>query len=339
MCQTHKYSNLIFPTDHADYRQQIIDLADAYCNQDTITVYTSGSTGKPKKIDIPKSHIHNSTLVTAHFFGLDFNSSMLLALSPTYIAGKMMLFRALEYNCKLTCIEAQNDPLDPLSPDEKFDFVALVPKQLEAIYERSPERLHQFKTILIGGAPINKEFERKIAALHDQVYISFGMTETVSHCAIRKLGSPYYKAVENVSFAVNDSQELIVKAPDLSGRTSLQTHDVVKLISHQEFEWLGRSDFVINSGGHKIHPEKIEAQIKHLFDGDIIAVGQPDVTLGEKLIVLSESSVNTSIRNEIKDILHPYEVPKSYIEVPKIMRNANNKIDRNANKAIYLDET
>ena len=63
------------------------------------------------------------------------------------------------------------------------------------------------------------------------------------------------------------------------------------------------------------------------------------MTLGEKLIVLSESSVNTSIRNEIKDILHPYEVPKSYIEVPKIMRNANNKIDRNANKAIYLDET
>lgn len=291
---------------------------------------TSGSTGKPKIIRLEKSKMRASAKMTGNFLHLATKKNALLCISPKYIGGKMMIVRALEYDLDLVIGPVTANPLKELT--EKIDFAAMVPLQLQTVLEESPEKLALIDTIIVGGAPVSAELKAKIPNGKTAIYSTFGMTETVSHIALCPLHekSETYSAIGDASFSLTPDDRLIIHAPELE-IDALVTNDIVHLNNNHSFQWLGRADFVINSGGVKIHPEKVEEALRPFIDTDFIVTGLPDKKLGEKLLLIAEKSIDLdALQTQVKDI-PKYHFPKEN-RVGKIHYTANNKVDRIATK-------
>jgi len=192
-------------------------------------------------------------------------------------------------------------------------------------------------TILLGGSPIDQDTESFIQGLDNTVYQSFGMTETVSHIALRKVGyESAYTCLPDVSVAKGDQDELLIHAPSITGQEVLKTQDVVSLINDRQFIWKGRLDFIINSGGVKICPEEVEARCaQHIAEPHIVS-SLPDKALGQVVVLYGEFSDSTSL-DRIERVLDAidfpkYHRPKKVLRIPKIPRLDNGKINRLAVK-------
>lgn len=302
--------------------------------QQTFTVQTSGSTGKPKSIVLRREQLEASAKRTLRYFDLQPGDKALLAISPSTIGGKMMLVRALLGDLELIVTEPSSNPLANLEPDESIAFAPLVPLQLKTLVEQFPERLQQLKTILLGGAPLSSALEEKVSTLHSHVFMGFGMTETVSHIALRRLGSSIYTAMEGVTLEVDN--DALVISDHLLKIDRLQTNDSVRLLNDHQFEWLGRTDFAINSGGIKIHPEQVEQVLSTVLQVPFFIFGVPDATFGEQCIIVVDATVKPIDLKQLQTLcaekLGKYAVPKQLITLPMIYA-AGGKINRKATLA------
>lgn len=250
-------------------------------------VVSSGSTGPPKSIKLSKTHMKASARATCQYLGLKKGDRALLCLSVEYIAGMMMLVRALEFDLDLIIIDPSTTPLSDLAGE--FDFCAMVPMQVKGTLNHHPTDIKRVKTLLIGGAPLSPALEKKIVSHANKVYHSFGMTETISHVALRALHNlqTKFEALPGITFSATN-QRLCIHAPEL-GIESLITNDLVDLVDQTHFTWLGRSDYVINSGGIKIHPEQIEATLSQFIKHPFFSAGIPHDVFGEEHIICVES--------------------------------------------------
>ena len=290
-----------------------------------LDVRTSGSTGSPKTIAISKEHMEASARMTGAFLQLKKDDTALLCLSPQTIAGKMMLVRSIVLELELIVSNVSSSPV-PESEGE-FDFAAMVPMQVKNTIEKG--NLNRIKKVIVGGGTIAPGLWQDIAQIDIDAYQTFGMTETISHVAMRKISKEVqpYSAMPNVLFGIRDSC-LIINAPDL-GVNDLETNDVVRLINDKQFEWLGRKDLVINSGGIKIHPEQIEEAINELFHTPFFAAGLPDEDLGERHVLCVEGlESNPIIRAEMERFLSKYSVPKDIYYFDSFVYTESGKIDR-----------
>lgn len=290
---------------------------------------TSGSTGTPKDIELKKDIMRASAQMTNAFFHLQKESSALLCISPKFIGGKMMLVRSILGAFNLTVAPISANPLKNLN--HPIDFAAFVPYQIEKIIQETPEKLNLISSIIIGGAPISVQLEEKLLNFNSNAYATFGMTETVSHIALRKIDSTQepYKRIGDTQFSTDENGNLIIHAPTLSIE-ALKTNDRVELIGNHSFHWLGRNDFVINSGGIKLHPETIERKIaKILGDDQFIIAGIPHESFGEEVVAITLSN---TLKNKAKQTdftkLNPYEVPKRWMVIPTFEMTKSGKIDR-----------
>ena len=234
----------------------LIDWVD---DSEFIEVSTSGSTGVPKKIKLKKQHMVNSALATGKYFDLKPTHRALLCLPATYIAGKMMLVRAMVLGLHLEYVHPDSNPVQAIKGD--YDFAAMIPLQLE----NSLLQMKHFKTLIIGGSPLSNRLISKIQTKKTRVYETYGMTETISHIAVKKVNhapkkASYFEALPNIELKIDDRNCLVIYAPEISEKEVI-TNDVVNLISASQFEWLGRFDTLINSGGVKLNPETIEAKL------------------------------------------------------------------------------
>lgn len=300
---------------------------------------TSGSTGEPKPIALAKAHMKASAKLTGDFFELNKCSSSLLCISPQYIGGKMLIVRSLTYDLTLTIAPTSSNPVKDLN--QPIDFAAMVPLQVATILAENPEKLNLIKYLIIGGAPVSPELEQKLQSVSCQAYATFGMTETVSHIALKRLDhkNSSYLALGNTWFETDDDL-LIIHAPDLE-IAALATNDCVELLSNKAFNWLGRADFVVNSGGVKLHPETIEKKISpYLPSHTFITVGIPDEKLGKKLVLITTNQdLNyTPLKNKLSTVLSPYEVPKQSYYLPKFELTASEKINRSATIAKLIEQ-
>ena len=303
-----------------------------------VGVTTSGTTGKPKHIEVKKEWMRYSASNTIKYFGLEEGKTALLALSPHFIAGKMMLVRAIEAKLKLW-VCPPND-LSILNTDIQIDFCPLVPLQAEKYFEQ----LHKINHLLLGGAPVSVSLEQQLQRLPIQVYQSFAMTETLSHFAIRNISmrEQFYKVFETIDFGVDDNQCLWIKAPQL-GQEFVQTTDIVELVN-SGFVWKQRADFMINSGGIKLNPEGLEKQCRFLTERgwSFIFSSRPDDKLGNKLVlVVEEESVGDRLM-ELKKAdfnLEPYSIPKQVYVVKTIPRTPySQKVTRLKSDLIFNPE-
>ncbi len=334
-------------------------LLDWLDDNPTLQVHTSGSTGKPKPITLQKQHMVNSALATGEFFNLQPGNTALLCLPATYIAGKMMLVRAMVLGLELDCVMPSSNPLNGIS--KSYTFCAMVPLQLE----NSLDALDQISTLIVGGASLSSKVQAQVQAqvqnmqtpspkhqspnFSTAVFETYGMTETITHIALKKLNversvatgqdrsvgegqtrKRNFKTLPNVTLSIDKRGCLVIDAPKLSD-VPVITNDVVALISETEFEWLGRYDNIINSGGVKLFPEQIEAKLAAAMSSRFFVVGLRDKKLGQKMVLVVEGNVEEQkLFQEIKLLktLKKFEIPKEIHEVPEFQQTDSGKIKR-----------
>lgn len=316
---TQKAQTLILSNESHLYKLGVLIL-EWFNTNDYTEITTSGTTGTPKLIQIKKSAMVASALATAQHFNIPSHAKALHCLPVQYIAGKMMFIRAIILGWDLTYVEPSSDPLRHLN--QKFDFVAMVPLQVE----NSITKMHLIDTIIIGGAKVNNDLRQRLLPLTTKVYETYGMTETVTHIAAKLISETNYKALPNVRFSIDSRECLVIQAPHVS-LEPVVTNDMVELISATEFEWKGRVDNVINSGGIKIFPEKVEEKLEQYINERFFVAGIPDEKLGSKLVLIVEGSQKTYDLTEIKS-LSKYEIPKQIYFVEKFLETETSKIKR-----------
>ena len=298
-----------------------------------IKVKTSGSTGAPKKIKLLKTNMVQSAFATGVYFNLGTNNTALLCLSAKYIAGKMMLVRALTMGWDLHVVAPDKDAITQY--DNTYDFAAMVPYQ---VYH-TLNALDKIKKLIIGGGVIDPDLEAKLQTKSTQVYATYGMTETITHVALRRVNGEnktnVYTALANVKFDVDSRGCLVIDAPNL-GNLHLVTNDVVTLLDSKSFEWLGRYDNVINSGGVKLYPEKIEQQLRDFIKVPFIISSLQDPALGEQLILVLEldDPKKVAAYRDIITELDPYHRPKKIFTLSKFPVTDTGKIKRNGIKSL-----
>ena len=269
----------------------------------------------------------NSAIATGDFFNLEPSKSALLCLPVQAISGKMMLVRAMILGLELDAIKPKKSI--EINSIKRYDFIALTPMQLF----NSLDRVKSIKTIIVGGAPVNNSLLKAIQTLNADVYETYGMTETVSHIAIKKLNNfeseinkSLFQVLPNITISLDDRNCLVINAPHLSDEVVI-TNDVVKVHGENTFEWLGRHDNVINSGGVKLHPEVIEAKLQDFISKRFFVTSVPDTILGEKLIFVMES-LDNQIDKSIFSVLNKYEKPREIVSIPKFKESNSGKVLR-----------
>ncbi|MBD5379890.1 MAG: AMP-binding protein [Bacteroides sp.] len=309
-------------------------VADRFIEQwndsnDYIVAHTSGSTGTPKEIKLLKSDMIVSARATCRFFNIDSRSLLVSPLSADYIAGKMMIVRAIVSGATIAMTDPTNRP--DLSRFEHIDLLPVVPSQVDAILA-NPANTVRIKHLLVGGGKTDESLENRIGSSGIDSWASYGMTETCSHVAVRRLGNPdsCYHALPGITFTTDAESCLAIHADSFSWKT-LQTNDIVDLIDNKSFRWLGRRDNIINSGGIKIVPELVEQKISHLIDVPFYIIGRPDPKWGEAIVLYLESDkpIDTAtLANTLSTVLSPYERPKEIMVVEQFERTSSNKIKR-----------
>ncbi len=294
-------------------------------DKEYIAVKTSGSTGVPKVIKLHKEHVFNSAWATTSFFGLNQGTKALLCLSSEYIAGKMMLVRALISGWNLYTTNPDKRPLANIYED--FDFTAMVPYQLY----HSLDNLHKVKKMIIGGGAVSKNMEDQIQQYATEIFATYGMTETISHVAVRALNgrerSTVYTALPNVEFSQRENDCLQILAPFISDHR-IDTNDVVELLSPTSFKLLGRIDNVINTGGIKVHPEIIEEKLAPLIAEPFFITSEKDEVLGERVVLVIENRASNIQEIDKFKGLERYEKPKKIVFSPQFLYTETGKIRR-----------
>jgi O-succinylbenzoic acid--CoA ligase len=292
-------------------------LLDWFDEKPFIEMQTSGSTGIPKLIRVPKQSMVNSALASGEFFDLNYGNKILNCLPMKYVAGKMMFVRSFVLGLHMDFVAPSLNPLRKL--ENSYDFCAMVPLQAQ----NSLKDLHLIKKLIVGGAKINSKLEKQLLRLKEtECYETFGMTETVSHIAAKKVGERAFRLMPNVSIETDDRNCLIINAPLLNDEP-IVTNDLVELTNGNQFKFLGRLDNVVNSGGVKINPEQVEEKLADKISPRFVICGKPDIELGEKVVLIIESEPFPIEETTIFRGLDKYEKPKE-IHFVKQFRESNN---------------
>ena len=294
-----------------------------------VLVHTSGSTGKPKPMMVEKKRMLNSARITCDFLGLKPGDSALLCMSLDYIAGKMVVVRSIERHLHLISVSPSGHPLKDIN--EEITFAAMVPMQvyntLQVPEER--ERLTHIRHLIIGGGAIDASLEKELQALPGNIAIwsTYGMTETLSHIALRRINgaeaSEWYQPFDSVKISQTEEGCLVIDAPQVCAET-LVTNDIVEIESYiynkvekLRFRIKGRKDNVICSGGIKIQIEEVEAHLKPHLEKPFMLAKKKDEKFGEIAVLLSEDkeikTVEATIRRLLSD--HKYWIPREFLHV------------------------
>jgi O-succinylbenzoic acid--CoA ligase len=245
----------------------------------------------------------------------------------------MMVVRALVAGLNLKLIQPSGTP--DFSEVGKIDFCAMVPMQATNLLEQN--NWPDIKTLILGGAETNRELCVNLQKVKTKVFETYGMAETCSHVALKQInGKPaqsVFTALPNIQLSTDERDCLVIKAAYLPEQ--ITTNDRVKMIKENQFEWLGRIDNVINSGGIKIQPEILEKKIEEILQKPCVILSEPDEVLGQKTVLIVETE-EPGNPYQIMEKLTPHfdkkMLPKVVKFVDSIPRNKSFKVDRVALK-------
>jgi o-succinylbenzoate---CoA ligase len=300
-------------------------------NSDTIIQYSSGTTGKSKMIKLPKLAMVTSAESTCGFFKLTRGQTAALCLPMEYIAGKMMVVRSIVCGLNLFITEPKSKP--DFHDIESIDFCAMVPFQVTNTWPATGD-LPNFRILIIGGAEISKELEKLAKDIPAEVFATYGMAETCSHVAVKRINGPNpdksYRALPGIKLDTDQRNCLVINAAYLP--SPVITNDQVRLEANGQFRWIGRFDNLINSGGIKVVPEEVEAALLEKTGVEFALIGLPDPEFGQRLALVTEKDQKTLadyvILSELAKLIPAKLMPKKIVRIAKFPRNQSFKIDR-----------
>ncbi len=315
------------PTERYNEHENIVlnIIRKWFSNAKSFIHHSSGSTGRPKKIEISREKIEISTKATLDFIDPDNTvKSSLLCLDPSHIGGAMVVYRALIAEHDLHIIEPTSNIISIIGANS-FDLVSMVPLQFKAL---SHSQIDQFGKILIGGAPIDSKTVKTSAA----IYSTFGMTETVSHIALRSLSEDVFTTTGDTIVRIDQDDTLEIHGSITDGKW-LKTNDIVEIVNPNAFKWIGRKDFIINTGGIKVNPEEIELALNDQMNDDFIICSLPDSSLSRKVVLVSSGS------EQVLDFsnLRRYHIPKEIFFDREIFKTPAGKLDRLKTQKVLED--
>lgn len=314
---------------------------------ETLLVHTSGSTGAPKPMYVQKRRMLESARVTCDFLGLKKGDRALLCLPLDYIAGKMMVVRCLERGMKLIRVDASNHPLRGFVDGNQMgvnhaaagwvgvNFAAMVPSQVFCTLQEPRERelLRRIGHLIIGGGAVSAELQAAIDAFDSPgaIWSTYGMTETLSHIALRRLNGPsaseWYTPFDGVEVSLNEDGCLVIDAPSVH-EGKLLTNDIA-IVKGGRFRIMGRKDNVICSGGVKLQIETIERKLSSMLrDVDFCITKREDAKFGETVVLMTSQEIDEKSLEEAFSALDRYEVPRDILLVDKIPMTETGKINR-----------
>lgn len=297
-----------------------------------ITVHTSGSTGTPKELVVRKDRMMQSARLTCEFLNLQAGDTALLCMNLRYIGAMMVVVRSLVAGLNLIVRPASGHPLSDI--EEPLRFAAMVPLQVYNTLRvpEEKERLEQTDILIIGGGAVDDSLEAEMSALPTAVYSTYGMTETLSHIALRRLNgdtaSKHYYPFPSVELSLSAESTLVIKAPLICGEV-LQTNDIACIYPDGSFTIAGRKDNVINSGGIKIQAEEMEKRLRPFIPVPFVVTSVPDPRLGQALTLLIAGQVDVrELESKLQTVLDAYHRPRHIFMTESIPQTENGKTDR-----------
>lgn len=294
-------------------------IAEWQNDEPTVLVHTSGSTGKPKPLRVEKLRMAASARITCQFLGLHKGDTALLCMPLDYIAGKMVVVRSLVWGLRLVAVEPSGHPLRGLH--EAPDFAAMVPLQVYNTMQVPEERarLRQIRHLIIGGGAVSDELVSELSDFPNCVWSTYGMTETLSHIALRRLNgeqaSQWYEPFEGVDVSLNADGCLVINAPAVCAEP-LTTNDIAEIaVDGRHFRIRGRCDNVVCSGGIKLQIEEIEAKLQPFIDVPFMITKRSDARLGEMVVMLVASDDTEQLQAVCSAHLTRYEMPRVFVSV------------------------
>lgn len=337
---TQTFDTFSIPADSQFLRELFLFLADWFDESPTLQVHTSGSTGTPKKLTVRKEQMMQSARLTCEFLHLHAGDKALLCMPLQYIAGKMVVVRALVAGLDLILRTPSGHPLADV--DTPLRFAAMVPLQVYNTLQIPPERERLCRTdiLIIGGGAIDTGLEAGVRSLPGEIYSTYGMTETLSHIALRRLNGPqassHYQPFSSIRLSLSAEETLVIDAPLVSDER-LVTNDVARLYPDGTFTILGRKDNIINTGGIKVQAEVVEEALRPLIRVPFAVTSRPDAKLGEAIVLLLERPEDLEeIRKQIPVLLSKYQQPKEVRIVESIPLTGTGKVDRAACRKLSL---
>jgi O-succinylbenzoic acid--CoA ligase len=305
---------------------------DLFSDSMELPFQTSGSTGKPKELSFSKEAIHKSANSTNEYFGLKKGIKAFLSLPVDYVAGKMMIARAIAGEYELIAVEPSSKPLQA---NLAFQFAPFTPHQFESVLSEQIDLLPKDSIILLGGSYVSESLRKKISQISNPVYLGFGMTETLTHFAVANLKSPSetFELMPDAEIQVDDQGTLSIRRQGITD-SWLETTDIVEPFGNG-FIWKGRKDNVINSGGVKLHPEEIEQEFARHLNSPFFVYGVKDDVLGEKVVLFIEGDNSPDLK-EMR-FSNKFFKPKDIVLLHAFLRTESGKIRRQATVKSWLE--
>ncbi len=333
----------VFPKNLNSFEQSTLKFCqDWLSGKEKFSLTTSGSTGTPKEIFIARKQMEMSAKLTCEALHLKPGYTALVCLDTKYIAGQMMLVRSLITGMNIVAIDPIANPFQNLPSSQLIDFAALVPYQVDAVLN-SPQakRFNEWKCVIVGGAPLEPNSKIKLQELTCLFYATYGMTETISHVALQRINcehpQDYFETLNGVNISTDERGCLSVQA-DYIGTEKLTTNDLVELIDEKKFRWLGRWDNIINSGGVKVMPEKVERALHTIFDdlkltNRFFVTGLPDPKLHQKVSLIIEGGsldapLKSALEKNILEKISRYEQPREIRFISNFKQTETGKVLR-----------
>lgn len=311
---------------YEDFRLQWLDEAG------DVEVMTSGSTGAPKRITLSRGFMTESALRTNDFFNINEDSILHSCISPDTIGGKMVMVRAITAGCGFRCEQPSNRPVISHADDERVTLVSVVASQMLHIVEH-PQHYRHVDTFLLGGSPVDSRLRNMIAASGFKVYESYGMTETASHIALRKIKSDEPEAFQplaGIKVELDERGCLVILYPD--GKR-IVTNDMATLTPDGGFHITGRFDSMIITGGKKVNPLEVERLLADYLDIPFLITSRPDIKWGARVVAVvrapesDASTVEAALEKAAATLPH-YLLPKEVVYVSELPELPSGKPDR-----------
>lgn len=293
-----------------------------------LLVHTSGSTGQPKPMWVEKRRMECSARITCSFLGLTEGDVALLCLPLDYIAGKMMVVRALTCGLRLIRVAPTSHPMANCT--EAVDFAAMVPMQVfnSLHVPDESERLRHIRHLIIGGGAIDDMLAEELRSFPNAVWSTYGMTETLSHIALRRLSgrdaTEWYTPFEGVGLSLTSDHCLVIDAPEVC-KEVITTNDIAELKADGRFRILGRKDNVICSGGVKIQIEEVERLLRQHTAVPLLITKRSDLQLGEAVVLLTTTTHTDMLQQLCRQVLPKFWQPRRFLTVASLPVTATGK--------------